>query len=380
MKKAVKCAVAIIFAVGLCAGLCACESERQFLYTDLEHFGSAFKAVIYCSEETFGVFEEKTDDILDELSAAFDENIPTSFISRFNNAKSGERTEIDGVCLEAFRIAEKAFALTDGFYDPTAANLVDLWGFSPRFYGVSKRTEEYDRVSDENGAFPLPDNEYIEAFSSLVGLKEVAEVIENDGKTYIVKKKTAQAKGKTYEVKLDFGGIVKGLAVEKVTALCRELEIEKGYISYGTSSLYLMKNASMSDWDLALTNPRGENGEKTYFKTKLSSLSAATSGDYERYYFVGGRRYSHIIDVKTGEPVNNGVCAVTVIGAGAGIGDCLATGLLASGKETIIEFAYSDYAKENGIKIVAAFEEGDGMKVFTTVEEYETLSGEEYER
>lgn len=382
MKKFVVGALIAVFAVVSVFAFSSCESERQMTFTDATHFGSALKVVLYCTGDTFAIFSEETERTLDELSRAFDEGDPQSFPARFNAAKQGEKIEIDGVCLEAYAAAEQAFALTDGYYDPTAANLVDLWGFSARFYNSSTHTEDYDRERDDGGAFLLPSEEYVSAFRSLTGLTEKTELVEENGKTYLLKKAApVSVNGKEYGIKMDFGGVVKGIAVERIVSVCRELGIKRGYVSYGTSSLFLMKNASDSEWDLLLTNPRNdgsENEPKAYFKTALADVSAATSGDYERYYTLDGKRYSHIIDVKTGKPVDNGVCAVTVIGVSPALGDCLATGLLAAGKEKITEFAYSDYAAENGIKIVAAFDDDGEIKVFSTVENYEVLKGEIY--
>ena len=387
MKKIARGLSAVIIMMFSLCILSACNGESGKIYTDVTHFGSALKTVLYCSDETYEKISVGTEKILDEISAVFDENDSESFISKFNAADKGEKVEINDIVIQAYKTAEKAYFLTGEYYDPTVANLVDLWGFSARFYNsLYDRTEQYDRMPDENGAFPLPDTEYINAFRSLCDFSAI-KIVNEEGKTYLVKEKDGViVNGKKYAVKLDFGGLAKGLAVERIIALCENEGVERGYVSYGSSSIYLLNNKNNSDWDLLLTDPRPDgsgksDGKSAYFSAKLSNVSASTSGDYERYYILDGKRYSHIIDVESGMPAENGVYAVTVIGASPSLGDCLSTGLCAAGKEKIIEFAYSDFASENGIKIVAAFGGKNGEKeVFSTLESYEILSGNVYER
>lgn len=377
----------IVFLVALVAlstiFICGCTTEKALSFTDLTHFGSVLKADLYCSQTEFEKFGDYAKRTLSALSEAFDTSLGGSDAAKINAAKTGEKVKISDLTKEAFDVSLVAYELTDGFYDPTVAPLVDLWGFSSRIRNGGEK-KPYDRTANADGSYPLPDEKYIKAFRSLVGLKKFV-LSEENGEYFVTKTASGvEADGVTYYAQIDFSALAKGLAVEKLTKFCNENGITRGYISYGSSSIGLLKNQKGKEWDFLLTNPRRDgtettNRDRTYCSMKKSDVQASTSGDYERCYFLAGRRYSHIIDAASGMPSDNGVAAVTVIGARGSLADCLSTGLIAAGKEKVIEFARSEYAVKNGITVVAAFIENGGIKVFTTENGLKITKGSAYD-
>ena len=118
-------------------------------------------------------------------------------------------------------------------------------------------------------------------------------------------------------VQLDFGGYAKGYALDRAAELLREDGISNALVNVGGNAMALGRHGARS-WRVALEAPRGERLLATL---ELNDGEAVgTSGDYRRYYEIDGKRYSHIIDPRTGYPVA-GVESVTVLvpaGAGAG--------------------------------------------------------------
>ena len=118
-------------------------------------------------------------------------------------------------------------------------------------------------------------------------------------------------------VQLDFGGYAKGYALDRAAELLREEGISNALINVGGNAMALGRHGARA-WRVALDAPRGAGLLATL---ELNDGEAVgTSGDYRRYYEIDGKRYSHIIDPRTGYPVA-GVESVTVLvpaGAGAG--------------------------------------------------------------
>lgn len=110
-------------------------------------------------------------------------------------------------------------------------------------------------------------------------------------------------------VQLDFGGYAKGYALDRAAGLIREAGISNALVNVGGNALALGRHGARP-WRVALDAPRGSG---LLAMLDLDSGEAVgTSGDYRRYYEIDGKRYSHIIDPRTGYPVG-GVESVTVL-------------------------------------------------------------------
>ncbi len=123
-------------------------------------------------------------------------------------------------------------------------------------------------------------------------------------------------------MELDFGGIGKEYAVDRLADTCREDGVEAGLVNLGGDLFALGPHPDGTPWRVGLRHPRRADarlGEAT-----LESGGLATSGDYERSLVVDGRRYSHILHPRTGWPVH-GLSSVTVIA-----GPCMVAGSLAT--------------------------------------------------
>ena len=88
-------------------------------------------------------------------------------------------------------------------------------------------------------------------------------------------------------------------------------------------------------WSIGIQHPRNQN--ELFSVIKLRDKGVATSGDYRRYYTIEGKRYSHIINPKTGETVQDVPMSVTIVAADATTADALATGVFVLGATKGIE-------------------------------------------
>jgi thiamine biosynthesis lipoprotein len=110
-------------------------------------------------------------------------------------------------------------------------------------------------------------------------------------------------------MELDFGGFVKEYAADRVAALCREQGVRHGLVDLGGDLAVVGPHPDGSPWRVGIRDPRAP--ERAIASLALAAGGVATSGDYERCMVVEGRRYAHILDPKTGWPVE-GLASVTV--------------------------------------------------------------------
>jgi len=143
------------------------DSKRK---TRFDFFRTVCFAVVYddfgskAAASRFETTWQEIHTMLAELENSVSVDKPGSDIYRFNEAKYGESVTISPATAEIVAEAIKIFQFTGGAFNPAVANLVDLWGFSPRLRKGSDKKAPYDRPQNEDGSFALPDKRYVAAF------------------------------------------------------------------------------------------------------------------------------------------------------------------------------------------------------------------------
>ncbi len=219
-----------------------------------------------------------------------------SEISRINARAVGDDTlvidrEIALVLARALEIA----AMSGGAFDPTIAPLVDLWSF------------------DEDAS--VPDSARLVAARTLVDYTRV-EVDAASGRLTIPA---------SYAIDLD--AIAKGYAVDRAISVLTEHGVDAALVDVGGDIRFLGASPRDDGWRVGIQHPRGD---ELLGVLELEGGSVATSGDYQRYTFIEGARYHHILDPSTGYPAR-GVMSVTVTAGTAMDADALATAVFVIG-------------------------------------------------
>lgn len=238
---------------------------------------------------------------LDAVVAAFSPWEPSSEISRFNAAPAGPHA-----LSEAFwTVLDASMDLaddTDGAVDPTLGALVDLWGFGP--------------PGPRLGA-PVPSDDEIAAAMSVSGWRKLRLNRE------------ARAAVQPGGMKLDFSGIAKGHAVDRVSDALTRLGATSHLVEIGGEMRGRGVKPDGQPWWIGLEEPPGAPSTRTV--AALVDIAVATSGDWRRAFEHAGRLYPHTIDGRTGRPIDNGVTSVTVFHPSAMIADAWATALTVIG-------------------------------------------------
>lgn len=215
---------------------------------------------------------------VERLEALYSRYRPESFLSRINAVAAEARSiAVDAETAALLDYADTCHRQSDGLFDITSGVLRRAWG---RF--------------DANA---LPDPATIEELLRHVGWEKVQW--EKPHLTFGVA-----------GMEIDFGGIVKEFAADRVAALCRELGMEHGVVNLGGDIKVLGPRADGAPWQIGIRHPRSR--DEAAQTLQLRSGALASSGDYERCIEIGGVRYGHILNARTGWPVRR-MAAVSVL-------------------------------------------------------------------
>lgn len=220
-----------------------------------------------------------------------------SEIGRLNAAEAGQEVPLSAETLEVLRLARKANVRTGGAFDVTCRPLIELW-----------------REAAKRGVVP-DQSELAEARAA--SNWELIELSET-GAT----KRAATAR-------VDLGGIAKGFTIDRAADVLRRPNLSGGMVDVGGDLVCFGNPPEGESWPVDVQNPLGP-GHLT--RLRLSGGAVCTSGGYARFTEIDGKRYSHIIDPRTGRPAEAAL-SVTVVAATAVTADIWATALSVLGTE-----------------------------------------------
>ncbi len=262
--------------------------------------------------------KQDLNELFDSLDKEFDRNNQSSFTNTFNNASLNQTFELTTTQAQVLSLSLDSHAYSNGLFDPSIYPLLEVWQFAPNYPAPN---------------FTPPTHSAIE--SVLTNKQDLTKL------QYDSEQKTLT---KNIDIKLDFGGILKGYAVQSAGEILKDNGYQKGYISIGGSSLYILSSSTLS---VRHPDKIGQN----LIEVKLSNLtnvSLSTSGDYEKYYTdkTTGQRYSHIINPITGYPTDTGVRSATIIGGNGAFSDAITTACL------LQEYSPSDAENSSLVKFL----------------------------
>lgn len=222
--------------------------------------------------------------------------INDSPVSRLNRAPPGQSVPLPPASLEVLRAGVAAGQATGGAFDVTCRPLLELW-----------------RAAGKSGQVPAPETVAAARARSNLGALEL-------GATTATKRQPG--------VEVDLGGIAKGYAIDQATARMLAAGAVAGLVDVGGDLRVFGAPPHEDRWTVQVRNPFGEGALVTL---RLAPSAVCTSGDYFRYVELEGRRYSHIVDPRTGYPAVP-VHSATVVAPDATSADVWATALTVLGE------------------------------------------------
>ncbi|WP_274704116.1 FAD:protein FMN transferase [Polaribacter marinus] len=226
---------------------------------------------------------------------------PNSQTSEINRNAGIQPVKVDS---ELFQLIERAIGiskLTDGAFDISYASMDKIWKF-------------------DGSMTVMPSKEEITASVSKVGFQNI--ILDKKNSTIFLKLKG---------MKIGFGAIGKGYVADKAKDLLISKGVPAGIINASGDMNTWGKQPNGKEWNVAITNPMDKN--KVFALLPITNGAVVTSGNYEKYVNFNGKRYTHIIDPRTGYP-STGIISVTVFAPKAELADALTTSVFVMGKET----------------------------------------------
>ncbi len=251
-------------------------------------------------------------DLVEQLEAQLSYFRPDSEISEINRSASEESVSVEERLFSLLTSADELSRKTDGAFDLTATPLWKAWGFA----------------RDEGR---LPSKEEVDQALQTVGGSLVEFCAE--GRTLRFLKPG---------VELNLGSIGKGYALDRAAELLDEARIDDYLIQGGQSSVTSrgsrLSGSEPNGWLVGLGHPLRPGNRLGYVRVRDRALG--TSGSASQFFRHKGRRYSHIVDPRSGQPAE-GILSATVLAPDAATADALATSFFVLGPDKTAEYCQS---------------------------------------
>lgn len=257
--------------------------------------------------------------LLDDIDQSLSLYKPTSLISQFNQNSRGVKA--DAHLMNVVRISKMINTYTHGCFDITAKPISSLWGF--------------------NSAKPI----------SIPSKPLLHKTLQFVGSHHLSIFKDSLIKDNP-KIKIDCDGIAQGYTVDVISSFLREKGINDFMVELGGEVFTSGKNLNDKAWIIGIEGSDKHASDDNFISKKigLSNLAVTTSGSMKKFRKVGNRYWSHIVDPRTGLPVDNGIVSVTVIAKDAITADAYDNGFMVMGIQSALSLA--NQSKDLGLYIV----------------------------
>ena len=261
---------------------------------------------------------------IEKLLTTFNDSSQTNQINTYAGIRP---VQVDREVFDLIERSVKISKLTQGAFDITYGSIdKKLWNF-------------------DTNMTSLPDPVIAKQLVRLINYQNI--FLDKDNCTVFLKEKG---------MRIGFGGIGKGYAAERAKMVMKEKGVVSGIVNASGDLTTWGYQPNGMPWTIGIADPNLKNHLISYLN--ITNMAIATSGNYEKYAIINGRKYSHTIDPKTGYPVT-GIKSTTVICPNAEIADAMATPVTVMGVKTGLDMI-------NQMKNIACIIIDDDDKIFTS--------------
>ncbi|OBU20708.1 FAD:protein FMN transferase [Photobacterium aquimaris] len=330
-------AVVVIAALLALAG---CSDQRQQITINGSTMGTYYsiKIIDQAGLPSAKEIQQEIDRRLELVNDQMSTYRPQSELSLFNKAPANKPFPVSAATAKVIAEALRISKVSNGAYDVTVGPVVNLWSFGPE-----ARPES------------IPTDKDIETRLSEVGYHHLQVLAGN---------KLVKDEAKLY---VDLSSIAKGYGVDVVADYLKDdLHVKNFMVDVGGELRLQGKNQANVLWRIAVEKPV-ENERAVQEILQAGNMAIATSGDYRNYFDENGVRYSHLINPKTGRPIDNHVVSVTVIAPSCMTADAYATTFSVMGEDESIALA-----NQENIPVMLIVKTKDGFVEYksNTFEQY----------
>lgn len=287
--------VIVFFALGFGANAQLIHKRKVSL------LGSPFEITVVANDTLQAIqYEDMAIAEVKRIENLISDWIPTTPLSQINQNAGKQPVKVPAELIELIERSTKISKLTDGAFDISYASMDKIW----KFDGSMKE---------------MPSPEAIIKSVEKVGYENI--VIDKEKQTVFLKLEG---------MKLGMGGIGQGYIADKIKALLNSKGCASGLVNVSGDISTWGRQPNGEQWKVGIKNPMNKN--KIFATFPLEDTAVETSGSYEKYVTFNGKRYSHIIDTRTGYPAT-GLISVSIFAKTTELADALATGVFVMGKD-----------------------------------------------
>lgn len=262
--------------------------------------GNRFEISVVCDDENYAnkSIEEAIEEVqrIEKILTTFKDDSETN---RINSLAGISPVKVEREVVELIHRCAKLSEITQGSFDITYGSIdKSLWNFD---------------VNMKN----LPETATAKESVRLINYKNV--IIDEKNSTVFLKEKG---------MRIGFGGIGKGYAAERAKIILQQRGIQSGIVNAAGDLTAWGNSENGEPWTIGIADP--DSTHHPFSSLNITNMAVATSGNYEKYIMINGKKYSHTIDPKTGLPVS-GIKSVTIIAPNAELADALATPVMVMG-------------------------------------------------
>ena len=243
---------------------------------------------------------------LQDVDNALSPYNPNSIITRVNH---NQDTTLNTFFTDVFNVAQRVSVETEGAFDITVAPLVNAWGFG------FKNSIQIDSM-------------VIDSLRQFIGYDKIrienGKVIKDDQR-----------------LMLDCSSIAKGYGVDQVAQALNKKGVQNYMVDIGGEVFVKGKNPKMNRWRIGINKPIEDSlsvNQELQTILEITDAAMATSGNYRKFYYKGGKRYAHTIDPRLGYPIQHNILSATVIAKDCTTADAYATAFMVMGLEKSMQY------------------------------------------
>ena len=258
-------------------------------------FGTTYQVIVE-SESNSSKIKQSIDSIFEVVNNSMSTYRSNSIISKVNQSQNP--VKVDSHFIEVFEKSKDIWKLSNGYFDPTAGSIVNLYGMGPNNKLQSINEYKIDSVMQYVGL-------------DKVYLNQQNFIVKTDENVYI-----------------DFNAIAKGYSVDLIKDLLININSNNFLIEVGGELITMGVNEKNKKWKVAIQNPVDLNSY--YSEITLDGMSLATSGNYRKFRIDSetGVRYAHIVNPINGQSMSNNILSASVIANSCIEADAWATSLM----------------------------------------------------
>jgi len=310
-----------LYIISYLSFLMGCYNKEPLVEKDkFQCMGTKVEVILVAPEKEYNITDKIFNEIRKECRICqnkFSIFNPDSIVNKINSSK---KYFVDDETMTLLVKAKYIANISNGGFDFTITPLMKLWGFY-----------------SENKINSIPSPAEIEKLKPYIGCEKI-KLVNKKGKNLIIKKNK--------NVAIDLSGIAKGFIVDKIVQLLKSYNVKKAIVNAGGDMYCLGKALDDTPWKIGIQHPRLKSA--IIGKVDLSDKAIVTSGDYENYFLVGNKRYSHTINPYNGYPITHTSISVTIIAPDTTTADGLSTAVMVLGKE-------------KGLNLINSLEEVEGI-------------------